>query len=615
LEEEKKPQTQEVKTGEKEEKKVKLGPSSENFSTLFEESIQHRHIEEGEIVKGVVVSVEKDYVMVDIGDKCEGQVPVEELKEENGEVGVKPGEEIEVLVEQRQEEQGIIFLSKAKAEKKRLWETLDQAYHHQNPVKGKIIERVKGGYKVDLGGVFAFMPGSQADLRPVREPDKLVGKEDYFQVVKFNRRRLNVVVSRRAVLEKKLKDLREQTLTGIEEGMIIKGKVKNLTEYGAFIDIGGLDGLLHITDMSWRRINHPSEILSVGDELEVKVAKFDRANARVSLSLKDLEPDPWLNVDKRYPVGTIVKGKVTNVMDYGAFVELEPGVEGLVHVSEMSWSKKRISASDVVNLGQMVEARVLNIDLTNRKINLGMKQVLPNPWEIIAQKYPVGTKVRGKVKNITNFGIFIGLEEEIDGLVHISDISWVKKFRHPKELFKKGDEVECLVREVDPERKRFSLSIKDLQPDPWSQVPEKYRPGKRVMAKVVSITDFGVFAELEEGIEGLIHISELSDKQIKDPKELVQVGQELKVEILSVDAIERRIRLSLKAAEQPEPEQEPEQYQPPEWDGTSKLGEIIQKKLAEAKGKELFANETLEKKPSAETNTKPDETKTENKND
>jgi len=613
LEEEKKPQTQEVKTGEKEEKKVELGQGQENFSTLFEESVQHRHIDEGEIVKGVVVSVEKDYVMVDIGDKCEGQVPVEELKEGSGEISVKPGEEIEVLVEERQEEQGIIFLSKAKAEKKRLWEVLDQAYHQQQAVKGKIIERVKGGYKVDLGGVIAFMPGSQADLRPVREPDKLVGKEDYFQVVKFNRRRLNVVVSRRAVLEKKLKDLREQTLTGIEEGMIIKGKVKNLTEYGAFIDIGGLDGLLHITDMSWRRINHPSEILSVGDELEVKVAKFDRARARVSLSLKDLEPDPWMNVDKRYPVGTIVKGKVTNVTDYGAFVELEPGVEGLVHVSEMSWSKKRISASDIVKMGQMVEARVLSIDLVNRKINLGIKQVLPNPWEIIAQKYPVGAKVRGKIKNITNFGIFIGLDEEIDGLVHISDISWVKKFRHPKELFKKGDEVECLVREVDPERKRFGLSIKDLQTDPWSQVPEKYRPGKRVMAKVVSITDFGVFAELEEGIEGLIHISELSDKQIKDPKELVQSGQELKVEILSVDAEERRIRLSLKAAEQPEPEQKAEQYQPPEWDGTSKLGEIIQKKLAEAKGKELFANDALEKKSSVETNSRRDEPKPENK--
>jgi small subunit ribosomal protein S1 len=406
------------------------------------------------------------------------------------------------------------------------------------------------------------------------------------------------VVSRRGVMEKEYREKRVHTLSEIEEGMIIKGKVKNITDYGVFIDIGGVDGLLHITDMSWKRINHPSEILSVGDDIEIKVLKFDKANEKVSLGLKQLEPDPWDNIDKKYPIKTVVLGKVVNITEYGAFVELEPGVEGLVHVTEMSWSKKRIMPKDIIKLDQMVEAQVLDIDKVNRKITLGMKQVMPNPWEVLKEKYPRGSKISGKVKNITNFGIFVGVVEGIDGLVHISDLSWVKKFRHPKELFKKGDEVECVVLDIDPERERFSLGIKQLSSDPWSLVAEKYRPGTRITGKVVSITDFGAFVELEEGIEGLIHISELSDQQVKDPKEIVQIGQEIKVEVLSVDPRERRIRLSLRAIAQAEEKEAMEQVQTTEWDGTSKLGEIIQKKLAEAKGRELFTGEQKDKESS-----------------
>jgi len=599
LEEENKPKNQnsnqEVPSGEKAGEKKEGGAREENFGALFEESLQHKHFDEGEIVTGVVVSIEKEYVMVDIGDKCEGQVPIEDFKDAQGEVQVKVGEQIEILVERRQEEQGVIYLSKSKAEKKKLWESLDQAYKNQTPIKGKVLERVKGGYIVEVSTVKAFMPGSQADIRPVRDPDALVGREELFQVLKFNRRRMNVVVSRRGVMEKDYKQRREHTLGEVEEGMIIKGRIKNITEYGAFIDIGGVDGLLHITDMSWKRIGHPSDMLRVGDEIEVKVLKFDKTTEKVSLGLKQLEPDPWDNIDKKYPVKTVVQGKVVNITDYGAFVELEPGVEGLVHVSEMSWSRKRVMTKEVVQPGQMIEAQVLDIDQQNRKITLGMKQVMPNPWEVLSSKYPPGSKIKGTVKNVTNFGIFVGVEEGIDGLVHISDLSWVKKFRHPKELFKKGDEVECVVLDVDPGRERFSLGIKQMTPDPWSLVAEKYRPGTRVNGKVVSITDFGAFVELEEGIEGLVHISELSDQQVKDPKEVVSVGQEIKVEILSVDPRERRIRLSLRAVSQAEEKEQVEQVQTQqEWDGTSKLGEIIQKKLAEAKGKELFTGEQKE---------------------
>ncbi len=558
--------------------------------------MSRKHFDEGEIVKGVVVSVEKEYVMVDIGDKCEGQAPIEDFRDyASHEIKVQVGDQIEVLVEQRQEERGGILLSKTKAEWKRMWDLFEQAYKKQTPILGRIVEHIKGGYMVDLGGVQAFMPGSQADTRPVKNPEELMGKEDMFQVLKFNRKRVNVVVSRRTVMERKYKDQRDHTLSGLEEGMIIKGKVKNITEYGAFVDIGGVDGLLHITDMSWKRVGHPGEFIKVGDDVEVKILKFDRITEKVSLGMKQLEPDPWDNVDKKYPVGTIVSGKVTNLMDYGAFVVLEPGVEGLVHVTEMSWSKKRIMPNEVVQPAQIIEAKVLDIDLQNRKISLGMKQVIPNPWELLTEKYPPGSRIRGKVKNITNFGIFVGVEEGIDGLVHISDLSWVKKVRHPKDLFKKGDEVECVVLDVDPDRERFSLGIKQMEADPWSLVAGKYRPGTRVAGKVVSITDFGAFVELEQGIEGLIHISELSDEQVKDPKDVVQVGQDVRVEVLSVDPQEKRIRLSLRAVAQKEDEAQMEQYKSSEWDGTSKLGEIIQRKLAETKGKDLFPGDSGQK--------------------
>ena len=556
--------------------------SMEDFGELFEKSLKERDFEEGQIVKGTVVGVTKEHVMVDIGGKSEGHVPIQEFLDDAGEPTVDVGDEIEVLLERRDEEDGIIRLSKDKAEKRRIWDDLDEAHRDEKSVKGKIVEKVKGGLMVDIG-VMAFLPSSQSDVRPVRNLDKLLGIEDDFQIIKFNRKRGNVVVSRRAVLEKEMESKREETLTNLEKDLVVAGVVKNLTEYGAFVDLGGIDGLLHITDMSYGRINHPSEIMNVGDEINVKILRFNRETEKVSLGLKQILPDPWDNVEKKYPVGTIVIGKAVSVTDYGAFVELEKGVEGLVHVSEMSWAKKRVHPSKLVEPDQEVEAKVLDIDMVNRRISLSIKQAQPNPWDELELTYPVGTKIKGMVRNITNFGAFIGVEEGVDGLVHISDLSWTKRIKHPSEVLKKGEEVEAVVLKIDKENERFSLGVKQAQPDPWETVRINYQPGQDVLGKVVNITDFGVFVELEEGIEGLIHISELSHDKVKDPTEMVQVGQEISAEILNVDINERKIRLSVKALERTEDEAAYKQFRKAEGDGTSKLGELIQDKLSSIK--------------------------------
>ena len=569
----------------------------EDFGALFEESMKKRESDEGEIIHGTVVSVHKDHVMVDIGGKSEGLVVIGEFKEVGGEPQVQVGQKIEVLIERRDEEDGIIRLSKEKAEKRRVWDDLEEAYRSGAPVTGKIVEKVKGGLMVDIG-IKAFLPGSQADLRPIRNLEKLLGQSEQFQIIKFNRKRGNVVVSRRNVLEKEVEHKRSATLGTLEKDQVVKGMVKNITEYGAFIDLGGIDGLLHITDMSYGRINNPSEVLRVGDEITVKVLRFNRETEKVSLGLKQILPDPWDNVEKKYPLGTIVIGKVVSITDYGAFIELERGVEGLVHVSEMSWSKKRVHPSKIISPTQEVEAKVLDIDVTNRRISLSVKQAQANPWDMLELKYPVSTRIVGKIRNITNFGVFVGVEEGIDGLVHISDLSWTKRVRHPSELFKKGQEVECLVLKIDKENERFSLGIKQVLPDPWESVSHKYRPGMEVVGKVVNITDFGVFVELEEGIEGLVHISELSHDKVKDPGELVQVGQVITAEILNVDITERKIRLSVKARERSEQQASFQKYRKQEGDGTSKLGELIQDKLSKMK---MSAAESAEKPEPAES--------------
>ncbi len=552
----------------------------QEFEALMEGSLQQRHVEEGEILLGHVVSVTKEQVMVDIGGKSEGQVPISEFILPDGSVGVKEGDEIYVIIESRREEDGAILLSKEKATKRKLWDELEKAYHDSSPVEGTIVEKIKGGLIVDIG-IKAFLPGSQIDIRPIRNLEKVLGTRDKFKIIKFNRKRGNIVVSRRIIMETELAGRRAETLARLKRDQIVRGRVKNLTDYGAFIDLGGIDGLLHITDMSHGRIGHPQEILSVGDEVEVKVLKFNRETERVSLGLKQTLPDPWENVDKKYPVGTIVQGKVVSLTDYGAFVELEPGVEGLVHVSEMTWTKKRVTPSKITSSGDIVEAKVLDIDLLNHRISLGMKQVLPNPWDILAEKYPPGSRIKGRIRNITNFGIFVGVEDGIDGLVHISDISWTKRVKHPSELFKKGQDIECIVLNIDKENERFSLGIKQLEQNPWDTVVQKYRPGTDVVGKVVNITDFGVFVELEQGVEGLIHISELSREKIKDPNEVVKLGQNIKAEILNVDIGDHKIRMSVKSLEQTEERETLKSLQRQEGDGTSKLGEIIQKKLSQ----------------------------------
>ena len=481
---------------------------SDNFMKLYEESL--KSIQEGEVIKGEIVQIGKEYVLVDIGYKSEGQISIDEFIDSEGNMTAKVGDKIEVLLERGADDEGAIILSKEKAAKIKIWDDIKEIYENDGVIKGKILSRVKGGLSVDIG-LQAFLPGSQVDLRPIRDMDSLVGTEHEFKIVKYNKRRGNIVLSRRALLESERMSLREDTLSSLEEASVLTGVVKNITDYGLFIDLGGIDGLVHITDMSWGRVGHPSEIHQIGDEITVKVLSFDRERERVSLGIKQLTPDPWSNAEEKYPVGMKIKGKIVSLTDYGAFVEVEEGVEGLIHVSEMSWTRKVRHPSQIVAVGDVVETLVLNLDVTKKRISLGLKQVEPNPWDIIEEKYPVGTVIEGKIKNITDFGIFIGIDEGIDGLVHISDISWTVRIKHPSEVYKKGQEVQAVVLNIDKDNERFSLGIKQLTTDPWDEIPEKYKPGTRVTGTVTNVTDFGIFVELEEGIEGLVHVSEISD--------------------------------------------------------------------------------------------------------
>jgi small subunit ribosomal protein S1 len=504
-----------------------------------------RNMAEGEVVKGTVLKVTPSEVVVDVGYKSEGLVSVEEFLDENGQVTVQPGDIVDVLLERTEDREGYVVLSREKAEKMKIWDEVERAYTDHKVVIGRVIERIKGGLAVDIG-VRAFLPGSQIDVRPVRNLDALKGQELRMRVIKVNKKRGNIVLSRKVLLEEENTEKKKHTLDALAEGKVLRGVVKNLTDYGAFIDLGGIDGLLHVTDMSWGRVSHPSELFKVNDEIDVIVLKYDAATERVSLGHKQLMTDPWADVTERYPAGARVHGKVVSLTDYGAFVELEPGVEGLVHVSEMSWSKRVKHPSKILNVGDGIEAMVLGVDPTARRISLGLKQVEANPWLELTDKYPVGSTITGKVRNLTEFGAFVEVEEGIDGLIHISDMSWSKRLKHPSEVLKKGDTVTAMVLNIDAENQRLSLGLKQLQTDVWDEFFSHNKVGDVIEGKVVRLTNFGAFVELVEGIEGLIHVSEFDDQTGGERLEL-KVDQTYQIKIIKLIPAERKIGLSIRA--------------------------------------------------------------------
>ncbi|MDY0038727.1 MAG: 30S ribosomal protein S1 [Desulforhabdus sp.] len=548
----------------------------ETLEDMYEQSF--RNIQEGEVIRGRIVQITDDYIMVDIGYKSEGQIPVREFKDETGKVQAAISDEVDVLLELHDDEEGTILLSKEKAAKIKVWDDISRVYNDDGIIEGKVISKVKGGLAVDIG-VQAFLPGSQVDLRPVRNLESLIDHTYPFKILKYNKKRRNVVLSRRALLEKEREQMKTETLSSLEDGKVVEGIVKNITDYGVFVDLGGIDGLLHITDMSWGRVGHPSEMFQIGDKINVVVLSFDRDNERVSLGLKQLVPDPWTNAQEKYPVDTQVKGKVVSLTDYGAFVEIEEGVEGLIHVSEMSWTKKIRHPSKILNVGDEVEAVVLSINPDNKRISLGMKQLEPNPWDVIAEKYPVGTTIAGKIKNITDFGVFIGIDEGIDGLVHISDISWTKRVKHPSEVFKKGQEVQAIVLNIDKENERFSLGIKQLEQDPWETIPERYPLGSVISGPITNVTDFGLFVELEEGIEGLVHVSEISKEKIKSPVGQYKMGDTISAKVINISPKDRKIGLSVKKIEDQDERSNYEEYVNNAKAATSNLGELLKEEL------------------------------------
>ncbi len=559
------------------EKDSVTGESMAELMDLYEESF--KRFAEGEVVNGKIISVDKDHVLVDIGYKSEGQIRIREF-EVDGEVTAQVGDTVEVMVEWWDDENEVVVLSKEKAEKVKVWDDIKKRHEADDTIAGTITNRVKGGFSVDIG-VQAFLPGSQADLRPIRNLDEMVGKEFDFKILKYNRKRSNIVLSRRVLLEEEREEKRAKTLATIHEGKVVSGIVKNLTEYGVFVDLGGVDGLLHITDISWGRVKHPSELFTVGDEINVKILSLDLERERVSLGMKQLTEDPWASAIDKYPVGSRISGKVVSLTDYGAFVELEEGIEGLIHVSEMSWTRKVRHPSKVVSVGEIVDALVLDIKPENRRISLGMKQAAPNPWDVISDKYPVGTTIEGKIKNITDFGLFIGIDEGIDGLVHISDISWTKRIKHPSEIYKKGDVIQAIVLEIDKAQERFSLGVKQLQADPWDTVAERYEVGKEITGTVTNVTDFGVFVELEEGIEGLVHVSEISKEKIKTPVGQFEIGQMLTAKVMNINSDERRIGLSIKRLDMEDDQELLTEYVNNMGPATSSFGEILRENLQE----------------------------------
>lgn len=562
-----------------------LTAEEENFASLFEASQREHDMNVGEVVDGTVVSIFPDFVTVDVGFKCEGQVPIQEFKDATGTPQVAVGDQISVYLERMEIENGYLLMSKDKAEIIRAWDEISQACEKDQLVEGTVITKVKGGLMVDIG-VKAFLPGSQIDTKPIKNLDKFVGQRMKFKIIKFNKKRGNIVLSRRAVLSQERELQRGETLANLQEGMVVTGTVKNITEYGAFIDLGGVDGLLHITDMSWGRIKHPSELFQVNDEVKVKILKYDKEKERVSLGLKQVSPNPWDDVEFKFPVGMKVKGKVVSIKDYGAFVELDEGIEGLIHVSEMSWTERVKHPSKFVKVGDEVECKVLEVDSKGKRISLGLKQLMANPWDELEVRYPVGTIVEdAEVKSVTDFGVFVDVGLGIDGLIHVSDVSWTKKVTHPSERFKKGEKVRAVVLGIDKPSEKFSLGLKQLERDPWENIRARYRQGQSIDGVITKVTDFGAFVELEEGVEGLIYVSELADQRVEKPSDVAKIGDTVRAEILSIEPKERRISLSIRQLKKSEERANYESFVGERSEKTS-MGDILGEKLKAAMTKE-----------------------------
>ncbi|MCB9681520.1 MAG: 30S ribosomal protein S1 [Alphaproteobacteria bacterium] len=558
--------------------------TEDQFQTFYDDLMGGKGVREQTVVKGTVIEILDDWIVVDINYKAEGYVPRDEFTDAEGELMVGVGDTVDVFLPSMKDDAPALILSKEKADLMKAWDEISKAVEADEVVKGQVVARVKGGLSVNIG-VKAFLPGSQVDLRPVKNLDKYIGEEMEFKIIKFNKKRGNIVLSRRVLLEQERAEKREETLERLQEGVILTGVIKNITDYGAFVDLGGIDGLLHITDMSYGRLQHPSEMFEVGASVEVKVLKFDPDTQRVSLGYKQIRPDPWDEAEYKYPIGAIVRGKVVSITDYGSFVELEDGIEGLVHISEMTWNKRVKHPSKLVEVGDVIEAKVLGMDVDNRRISLGMKQLEANPWDVVEMQYPVGSVVTGKVRNITDFGIFVGIDEGIDGLVHISDLSWGQRIGHPSERFKKGDEVEARVLAIDKEAERFSLGIKQLSEDPWYTVNSRYYLTQIIEGPIVHVTDFGVFVELEDGVEGLIHMSELVHEG-DDWASHYKPGEKISAEITHINSHDRRISLSEKGAVERGGEAEgPVAMKKPSGTATGSLGDVmgdLGKKLRQA---------------------------------
>ncbi|MBS2019365.1 MAG: 30S ribosomal protein S1 [Deltaproteobacteria bacterium] len=594
----------------------------DSFAALFEASISGGDFgKEGEIVQGTVVAVQRDNVIIDIGGKSEGMIALSEFTDATGGVTVKAGDRIDVFIESRENDDGLVTLSKEKADKMKVWDEISGACERDELIEGTISQRVKGGLSVTIkGGVKAFLPGSQVDLRPIRNLDKLIGQTYQFKVIKFNKKRGNIVLSRRVLLEKERDEQKTKTLETLEEGKVVRGVIKNITEYGAFVDLGGIDGLLHITDMSWGRVNHPEELFKVGDEVTVKVLKYNAETERVSLGLKQTQEDPWSHAEEAFPPGKKVHGKVMSITDYGAFVELEPGVEGLIHVSEMSWTKKVKHPSKLLEVGQEIDCQVLEVDAKAKRISLGLKQLEPDPWTLFTEKYSPGDKIGGKVRSITDYGVFIGIEEGVDGMVHKSDLSWTAKVNNPADLHHKGDDVEAIILSINHDEKKVSLGIKQLWDDPWPTIFNEFPPGKVVDTKVVSVVDYGVFVRIREGVEGHIPTNELVEKK-NEAGEAVpyEIGDAIQAEIANVDSQDRRLTLSMRigegAAAQTKAETKRQSVAPKKSSGgddsakATSIGELIKQKLGAVavKGKEAKAEAAAEEA----TEDKADEEKSE----
>jgi len=546
-----------------------------SFAELFEQEENNTVINVGEVAIGAVVDITNDAVLIDVGDKAESYISLSEFRHEDPDREINIGDEFEVFIEKRKDEGGLL-LSREKAIAIKVWEQIAKIQEEDGTIEGRIDNRVKGGMSVDIG-VPAFLPYSQIDLRPVKDLDSLIGQSFEFKILKFNRKRNNVVISRRAILEEQRAEMREKMRTSLEEGQTIRGAITNITDYGLFIDLGGMDGLCHITDLSWGRVSHPSKLYTVGEEIEVKILKYDKNSDRVSLGVKQLKSDPWEVVPEQYPAGAQVNGKVVSITDYGVFVELEEGVEGLVHISEMSWSKKPRHPSKVVAVGDEIDVQVLNVEADTKRISLGMKQLQPNPWDVVEESYPVGAVIEGKIKNITDFGIFIGIEEGIDGLIHVSDLSWTERIKHPSEKYAKGETIQAVVLKIDKENERFSLGVKQLEPDPWQAAANNYPIGSTVEGTITNVTDFGVFVQLEEGIEGLVHVSEISRDKVKTPVGMFTVADTLQAMVINVSADDRKIGLSVKALEEKDDNdgEIPEEYAQKQSTGPSTFGDLL----------------------------------------